>query len=714
MNVPDQGFFDRVAEFFKLQRLPFVTLAEAVRDVEKWLSFEGAAYNLTWLNPATLSEDQKDHRFHFVLTQNATKFKKIYRHRDLFIRLSESVYKSSIQGELERRCYKRVERGISRDSDEEEAVTFYTAIFQLIYSFVNPVSAIPGVLYKKKICTRNPVLAHVKDASDTRAGVLPLFDVYSFKNKREHLIKTNRSQFCNEDEVPTYDNESAYRWVEVIEGPDSIKKGNTKKVFNESWDIYIPINIYGRFLGYLIISNSNKDQALRHANSLQDDSDRLVRISEHLNRAYHRGMVGYILDGYRMSPGEEETVETDPVNYWQEQLCTWLYWEKLYLNSVERSEKAFIKSDTEVVLLPRNLKRMLQSSGGFGRSMQDSASSYQLKNLGGSALTFRIEESRNKDDSIGNYLDDRIADAVDLLSSLTNKWRAADQRVREEASAIQHEVKHVVRALTDRWMFEPDEIITGIKKSVDDVLQDEGHPLAGKRWKIAPVPSIYEEAARMLMLWTGTNRPWDVFGQDSAPGSLEELVRKSYEIAKANLHPYALSKWDLDRDYNLKKAVECRDLINKHWVLEVADKGRFSVPEPRFADSDDDVDRAEFKNWVDLTRLLVSCIGDALLHGDPLESIITELSTDSDNLHIVIRNVVFSEERLAADDAQKWEKLRSWVNSNSFSPFVSGFKGKRVIDIYASKLNGEVFRRPDETTSECYKQDIIIPLTVLS
>jgi methylase of polypeptide subunit release factors len=254
------------------------------------------------------------------------------------------------------------------------------------------------------------------------------------------------------------------------------------------------------------------------------------------------------------------------------------------------------------------------------------------------------------------------------------------------ASAFSHETKHVISALDDRWLIDPDRINTTVggdaftagKECITDKDLEE---IDG--WRIAPLPGLINNAGRMLRLWSQTTRPSDVFSSE-IPSTWEDYIGQCWELAKAALRSFAVSGDNLTYKESFtaaQKRLNYVDNLPSPQISRRVDVGL--LPQPALRQDDDTPAKA---NWMHLTRLLVAVFGNCLRHGYHDKSVCISLNVRDELLSIEVTN-----EKILESEKEKHfpDWLRNIIDQVSFSPLVSDAGGTKIIERHAEKLQAK-------------------------
>lgn len=199
--------------------------------------------------------------------------------------------------------------------------------------------------------------------------------------------------------------------------------------------------------------------------------------------------------------------------------------------------------------------------------------------------------------------------------------------------AMSHEVKNIAQSMRDRWLFRPEETIGGL--SATEFTQTH----TGSDYYIVPFPRLFSAAANLIGLWSWSDSTNTFFPTDENgfPANLADVITYCASQAVDALFPMKYRGADLRSPRSFAKIK--RDLV-EHVVAVQHSCGQEpcveSTADKRGAASTHSKQRVQLQlhldedlgiggppldgrsmAWMDLSRLLVACVGNALPSRNP-------------------------------------------------------------------------------------------------
>lgn len=227
-------------------------------------------------------------------------------------------------------------------------------------------------------------------------------------------------------------------------------------------------------------------------------------------------------------------------------------------------------------------------------------------------------------------------------------------RQQQGLEVISHETKSVIGALSVKWLVGK-KWIPAITEQLNDL-----------EYRIAPFPELLELTGRLFAVWGQSDNEQDIF--DNPPEDFEAFLGECWKLAKAALKSFGLRGNNLATIESLKETKRVLEEIDQFPISCTLKDG---LPAPCFVGESK-------KDWLTLTGLMVSILGNAARHGTDVRA---SGEIEQTSLRITVTNVVV--------DPRDESLLNKCRKATPSSPLLHGFRGADVAGLLADRIGAE-------------------------
>jgi len=280
------------------------------------------------------------------------------------------------------------------------------------------------------------------------------------------------------------------------------------------------------------------------------------------------------------------------------------------------------------------------------------------------------------------------------------RYRAAseDRRLRqfqragqvERRDRFSHELKHLSRAFSEYWYFDPGD---EVRKAVSDLRPD----LEQSEWLIVPFPGILTSLRGLFQVWCGFATPAELFGPKNVPTSMKQLVRSCFTLMRESLKPLSCTKLSVEADVSFQRISKILEQVDTLWSstgvgLQIHCEDNVPNPPASWAENYE-----QNESWMFFTQLLLAIFSDVVSYGDPRKPINVRISEDedaSDHIRLDFTNGVADPEPGSLFD----EIIRARKQLRPLAPNRADIKTRQVVEGILKKLsdNPEFSRNLDK------------------